>query len=355
VVRREPVGVVAAITPFNDPLNLVTHKVGPALAVGNSVTVKPDPRTPLSALALGRVLVDSGVPDGYLSVLPAEAEVSEALVCDRRVRLVSFTGGRATGARVQAAAGLKRTLLELGGICPTIVMDDADLDQVVPAVIDGAFAAAGQNCLHGQRVLVHRSLYSDARQLLVAASERLVLGTKSDERTDVGPLIDQAAQRRVAHIVNQAVADGARLLAGGGPDGPRYRPTLVEDLPDGCQLAGHEVFGPVTELICFSEVEQPIDLSNKGDGGIHAVVFTIRTEIIDRLTQALDFGGVVIGGTSDRRSDALPFGGTGIAGIGREGVASAAEAMSEPKTVLTVTPTAQLTASSALPFVACPQ
>lgn len=335
-VLRQPVGVVAAITPFNDPLNLVAHKVGPALATGNAVIVKPHDATPLSALMLAQLLGDSGLPRGLVSVLPGGADVGEALVTDPNVRLVSFTGGQAVGEHIQRSAGIKRLVLELGGICPTIVFEDADPALVAPAVVDGAFAAAGQNCVHVQRLLVHKTRYAALRERLLALTEDLRLGPKLSEATDMGPLIDDAAVARVTGMVQDAVDRGARLLCGGHPVGTSFAPTLLEAVPGAARVAREEVFGPVTVLEEFDTVEDAIDLANRTGGGIHAGVFTGRRDVIEELVERLDVGGVVVGGTSDRRSDALPFGGTGRAGVGREGVEAAVTEMTEPKTILTV-------------------
>lgn len=337
-VHLRPVGVVAAITPYNDPLNLVVHKVGPALAVGNAVIVKPDERTPLTALLLARLLVDCGVPPGRLSVLPAGARVASRLVADPRVRFVSFTGGRVTGVLVHQAAGVKPSLMELGGICPTLLLDDADLDVAVPDIIAGAYGAAGQNCLHVQRVLIHRSLYDTARDRLVAAAEAVLGGPKTREDSDMGPLIDAPAQQRIARLVQQAQTVAARLLTGGATDGPRYLPTLLEAVPEEADLAREEIFGPVTSIEPFDTLDAAIAMANRNAGEIQAGVFTARRDAIDVLADMLDFGGVVIGGTSDHRSDALPFGGTGGAGIGREGVNYAAAAMTELRSLLTAPP-----------------
>lgn len=334
VIRREPVGIIAAITPFNDPLNLVAHKVGPALAAGNAIIIKPDLRTPLSALALAHLLEEAGVPRGRVSVLPATNEHAEFLVRDPRVRFVSFTGGRSVGRRICEIKRNGRVSLELGGICPTVVLGDADLDVAVPQLVDGAFAAAGQNCLHVQKVLIDASLYSDARQLLIQTTEQVVVGPKVRETSEVGPLIDGAAMRRVKGVVDEAVAEGAVVLTGGASDGPRYLPTLVENVQPRSSLATDEIFGPVTELVPISGLDHAIAICNELGGGIHAGIFTSRRDLAVQFAESLDFGGVVIGGTSDHRSDALPFGGTGEAGSGREGVEYAAAEMTELKTIL---------------------
>lgn len=333
-LRREPVGVVVAITPFNDPLNLVAHKVAPALAAGNAAVVKPDPRTPLSALLLARVLLEAGVPPDRLSVLVGGGELVNQLVSDRRVRFVSFTGGRTIGALVNAAAGTKRTLLELGGVCPTVVWEDADLGAAVPDLIAGAFSAAGQNCLHVQRILVHRSRYDELRERLVAAARCVRVGRKDDPDTDMGPLIDDDARRRVGALVSHARLEGATIATGGSDTTAGYAPTLVTDVTDRTELTQKEVFGPVTSIEPFEDLAHCLRMANSGGGALQAGVLTLREDVIEALVAGLDAGGVVIGGTSDHRSDALPFGGTGQAGIGREGVNAAADAMSELKTVL---------------------
>lgn len=335
-VRSGPIGVVAAITPYNDPLNLVVHKVGPALAAGNAVIVKPDPRTPLTALLLAWLLLEHGVPAGRLSVLPAGPDITSRLVADPRVRFVSFTGGRVAGAAVQRAAGVKPVLMELGGICPTLLLDDVDLDLAVPDVLVGAYAAAGQNCLHVQRLLIHRSVYEQARDRLVSGAEQMRGGPKKHEDSDMGPLIDPPALRRVGRLVDQARSQGARVLTGGSTHGPRYLPTLLEQVPEGAKLAREEIFGPVTTLEPFDTLQEAIALANRTGGGIHAGVFTQRREAADLLSDALDVGGVVLGGSSDHRSDAMPFGGTGAAGGGREGITYATAAMTQTKTLLSL-------------------
>jgi glyceraldehyde-3-phosphate dehydrogenase (NADP+) len=333
-VVRAPVGVVAAITPFNDPLNLVVHKVAPALAAANAVVLKPHEATPVSALMLAELFAQAGLAAGLLSVLPGGPHVGQMLVTDPRVRLVSFTGGAAVGGRVERLAGVKRLVLELGGVCPTIVFDDAEPAAIAPAIVDGAFAAAGQNCLHVQRLIVHRSLYADLRRRLVELTARVRVGPKLSPDTDMGPLIDAAAAERVSGMVEDAVRRGARLLCGGHASGTRYAPTLLEDVPADAAVSGSEVFGPVTVLESFETVDEAVALANRGDGGVHAGVFTARPALARELVERLDFAGVVVGGTSDLRDDALPFGGTGRSGLGREGVDAALWTMTEPKTLL---------------------
>lgn len=331
---RDPVGVLAAITPFNDPLNLVAHKVGPALAAGNAVIVKPHEETPLSALRLAAVLVESGVPRGMLQVLTGDGPtVGEALVGDERVHMVSFTGGRLTGDRIARTAGAKKMLMELGGVGTSIVMEDANLEEASTAIIGGAFSAAGQNCLHVQRLLIHRALYEDLRDRLVEAALSLRVGDKLNESTDMGPLINEPAAERVTRLVEHASSAGAKVLTGGRREGTFVSPTLIERVPDTEPLAREEVFGPVTILRPFDSVEEAIGIANTGNHGLQAGIFTQSIDTALHAVRRLETAGVIVNDSGDYRIDAMPFGGRHGSGIGREGVRYAAEAMSEPKVV----------------------
>jgi glyceraldehyde-3-phosphate dehydrogenase (NADP+) len=329
---REPVGVVVAITPFNDPLNLVAHKVGPAVAAGNAMVLKPHEKTPLSALKLVGVLEEAGLPEGVLRILTGDgAEIGPALVSDRRVRMVSFTGGTRTGEAIARQAGLKRLAMELGSNCPTIVMGDADLDLAAPAIVSGAFWAAGQNCLHVQRVLVHESLYEEARRRLVGGAEALRVGDKLDERTDVGPLIDEANAVRVERTVGEAVSAGARLLTGGTREGTFYAPTILESVPTRTTLYREEVYGPVTVLEGFGSYEEAVARANGVDYGLQAAIFTRDVNLALRAVRDLECGAVIVNDGTDYRIDAMPFGGVKGSGLGREGVRFAIEEMTELK------------------------
>ncbi len=332
--RREPVGVVGAITPFNDPLNLVAHKVGPAIAAGNAIIVKPHEATPLSALLLAQALDEAGLPAGILQVITGlGAEVGDVLVTDPRVRMISFTGGRATGETVMRRAGLKKISAELGSNSPVIVMPDAGLDCALAAIVSGAFWAAGQNCLHVQRVLVHEQVYDTFRHQFVAAAEAYRVGDKLNEATDMGPLIDEAAACRVERLVDEAVAAGATLLAGGERWGTYYAPTILENVPDHCALAQQEVFGPVTLLYRFRTLPEAIDQANGLDYGLQAGIFTRDLATAFTAIQELHCGGVMVNESSDYRIDAMPFGGVKGSGLGREGVPFAIEEMTELKVV----------------------
>ncbi|MCB0057264.1 MAG: aldehyde dehydrogenase family protein, partial [Caldilineaceae bacterium] len=247
---REPIGIIGAITPFNDPLNLVAHKVGPALAGGNAIIVKPHSETPLSALRLAEAFDQTGLlPRGVLQVITGRgSEIGNQLVTDPRVHMVSFTGGMDTGEEIAHKAGLKKLGMELGSNSPVIIMPDADIDLAVTANVSGAFWAAGQNCLHVQRLLVHDAIYDLFVPRFVSRSAAYRVGDKMDEETDMGPLINEAAACRVEKMVAQALDAGATLLTGGRRNGSFFEATVLADVPDTCLLAREEVYGPITEV-----------------------------------------------------------------------------------------------------------
>ncbi len=308
---REPVGVVLAITPFNDPLNLVAHKVGPGIAAGCPVILKPHERTPLSALKLADALSRAGLPAGVLQVLTGDGrELGPALLGDDRVRLVSFTGGVEAGRRVATMAGLKRLEMELGGNCPTLVLADADLDGAAAACISGAFWAAGQNCLHVQRIIADRSVYEPFRDRLRQFAAGVRLGPKLDEATDMGCLIDAVAAERVERLLASAVQDGARVVTGGRRRGPTgFEPTLVEGVSEDHPLMTTEVFGPVTVLAAAHTFEDAVEWANATDYGLHAAVFTRDLGLAHEAVHRLEAGAVMVNDSTDYRIDAMPFGG----------------------------------------------
>lgn len=332
--RREPIGIVAAITPFNDPLNLVAHKVGPALAAGNAVIVKPDSKTPLSALMLARALDKAGVPTGVLQVITGPGrDIGDPLITDDRVRLVSFTGGTETGEAIIRKAGLKKVTMELGSNSPVIVMDDADLDRAVPANVSGAYWAAGQNCLHVQRLLVHDDVYDEFTERFVAAAKKYTVGDKLDESTDMGPLINESSAKRVERMVNDALVAGATLLTGGERNGNFYAPTALANVPDSVELSCEEVYGPVTVFYRFNTLEEAIERANDVQYGLQAAIFTQDLDVAHTAIAGLHCGGVMVNDSTDYRIDAMPFGGVKWSGLGREGVRFAVEEMTEPKVV----------------------
>jgi acyl-CoA reductase-like NAD-dependent aldehyde dehydrogenase len=332
--HHEPLGIVVAITPFNDPLNLVAHKLGPALAGGNAVILKPSAQAPLAALRLARMLVDAGLPDGALAVLTGRgAELGDALVANPDVAVVSFTGGDATGARIAAAAGAKKLLMELGSNSPVIVMPSADVARAAVATVAGAFSAAGQNCIGVQRVFVERGVYAAFRDAVVAATGRLRVGDPSDEYTEVGPLINEREACRVEAWMQEAIAAGARLLCGGARRGALLEPVVLEDVPPHCSIVCREVFGPVLSLFPVDTLDEAIERANAAESIIHAAIFTRDIDEAMCASHELRAGGVMINDSTDYRLDAMPFGAAGRGGLGREGVRFALREMTQTKVV----------------------
>jgi acyl-CoA reductase-like NAD-dependent aldehyde dehydrogenase len=331
---REPVGVVAAITPFNDPLNLIAHKLGPALVAGNGVVLKPAEATPLTALALVEVLLDAGVPADRVAAVPGRgAEAGRALVSNPLVDLISFTGGFRTGDEIARTAGATRLLMELGGNCPVIVCADASRRDTAEAVVAGAFGVAGQNCLSVQRVYVHASRAEEFTAEVVARTRALVVGSKADPGTDVGPLINEGEATRVERWVDEARHHGATVHTGGRRDCAYYLPTVLTDVPPDIRVMTEEVFGPVVSIEPFEDIDHAVRRANDTAYGLQAGVFTRDIDAALDIAARLRVGAVMINDTSDFRIDAMPFGGPKRSGIGREGVRCAIEAMTEPKVV----------------------
>jgi glyceraldehyde-3-phosphate dehydrogenase (NADP+) len=331
---REPIGTILAITPFNDPLNLVAHKVGPAIAAGNAVIVKPHSQTPLSAIALADAFTAAGLPPDVLQVITGRGtEIGDALVGDPRVSMVSFTGGPEVGDRLVRVAGRKRFALELGANAPVIVLPDADLDAASDAISSGAFWAAGQNCLHVQRVIVHQDVADALVDGLVDRARSVRLGPKAEEATDMGPLVDEAAAERVSGVVDDAQGRGGRIVAGGTRRGTEFAPTLIDHLPATSKLARDEVFGPVTGIIRVQDLDTAIDVANGVEQALHAAVFTRDLGSAMRVVREVQAGGVIVNDSTDYRVDAMPFGGVKASGLGREGIAFAVDEMTTTKVV----------------------
>ena len=330
---REPLGLIAAITPYNDALNLVAHKLGPAIAGGNSVILKPSQLTPLTAIRLVEVLVEAGLPADVVTVVLGDRDVAQTIVSSRKVRMVSFTGGFATGRAIAANAGIKRLSMELGGNAPVIVFDDADLGRAVESCVSGAFWAAGQNCIGTQRILVQRPVYEDSSSAFVSATKALIPGNPADERTDVGPMISVDAAEAAKRKIDEAVASGARLLAGGTLQGPVLTPTVLTGVPHECAAWADEVFAPIVLVEPFDTTEEAIGLANDSDYALQAGLFTKDLDRALRTAKAIEAGGVMINDSSDYRFDAMPFGGAKYGSMGREGVRFAYEDMTQPKVV----------------------
>ncbi len=332
--ERVPLGVVAAITPFNDPLNLVVHKVGPALAGGNAVVLKPASATPLSALLLVETLLEAGVPPLVLSVVTGSgARLGGVLVSHPGVAMVSFTGGLATGEAIARQAGLKKLAMELGANSPVLVLADADVDRAADAIVSGAFGNAGQNCLGVQRVFVDDAVADRLLDGLVDRVHRWRMGSKMAEDTDMGPMIHEREAVRVGEWVAEAVGGGAEVLAGGTRQGAFYAPTVLVQVPPASRLCREEVYGPVVSVFPVASVDEAIRRANDVPYGLQAGVFTQSLDLAYRCIQGLSVGGVMVNDSSDFRVDHMPFGGFKGSGLGREGVRFAAEAMTETKVV----------------------
>jgi acyl-CoA reductase-like NAD-dependent aldehyde dehydrogenase len=335
---REPLGVIAAITPYNDPLNLVAHKIGPAIAAGNAIVLKPSELAPLSAMRLSDLADAAGLPLGILSVINGGQAVAARLVCDERVRLVSFTGGFETADKIVRTAGAKRYTMELGGNAPIIVMADCDLAAAVESSVSGAFWAAGQNCIGVQRILVETSLMESFTEAFVDRTRRLVVGNPMREDTDMGPMIGAEHAHRVLDLVGQAVREGAVLLTGGTSKGNCVDPTVLTNVPRSSALFREEVFGPVVMIEPVADIEAALACANDCDVGLHAAIFTRGLDDALQAAKRLEAGGVMINDSSDFRLDAMPFGGFKKSSIGREGVRFAVEEMSQTKVVMFAAP-----------------
>jgi len=327
-VGRVPKGPVLAITPFNFPLNLVAHKVAPALAVGAPVVVKPAPRTPLSALLLaeiaGLVMERAGMPAGMLSVVNVENDRAGALVADPRLPVVSFTGSGPVGRAIQDAAPRKHVVLELGGNAAVVVCEDwaGEEDLAFAAQRIAAFSSyqAGQSCVGVQRVFAHESVYDEVKERVVQATKALGTGDPADPDTHVGPMIDEREARRVEQWVREAVDAGGTLLIGGERDGATYPPTVLEGVPADAKVACEEVFGPVLVLERVASTDEAFGRVNDSRYGLQAGVFTRDVRTAFRAFRELEVGGVIVGDVPSYRADPMPYGGTKESGVGREGV-----------------------------------
>lgn len=330
---REALGVIVAITPYNDPLNLAAHKLGPAIAGGNAVILKPSELAPLAALKLVSCLVAVGLPPGVVSVATGGAVLGEALVSSRDVRMVSFTGGFVTGEKIARSAGLKKLAMDLGGNAPVIVLSDCKLEDAVESCISGAFWAAGQNCVGTQRLLVHTSIYAEFKRRFVEGTRALKVGNPALADTDVGPMITPQAAARAKAVVDSALHQGATLLCGNSLQGAVYAPTVLEGVSFDSELWHNEVFGPVVVLQRIDSLEEALLLANEPEYSLHAGIFTSDLDAALQAAQALEAGGVMINDSSDYRFDAMPFGGFKYGSLGREGVRFAYEEMTQPKVV----------------------
>ena len=333
---REPIGIVFAITPFNDPLNLVAHKLGPAIASGNAIIIKPSSVTPLSAIHLVNLIESSGLPEecAQLLLVPGSSQQVKEMLQSEKIKMISFTGGTETAADIMQHSGIKKYSMELGSNSPVIIWSDADLDDAIPQVVDAGYESQGQNCIHAQRIFIHEKIYDEAKARIIEATKRLRVGNPLSEDTDVGPMIHEVEARRVEDWVKEAITDGATLLTGGKREGRIYYPTVLENVSPKSKIGWKEVFGPVMLLFKTRSLEDAIEMSNSVPYGLQAGVFTNNINVAQKCIDELDYGSVLINQTSDFRVDFMPFGGYKYSGLGREGMRFAIEDMTEIKLVI---------------------
>ena len=332
---RQPIGVVGAISPFNFPLNLVAHKIAPALAAGCAVLLKPASQTPFSALLLAELMTEAELPAGWLNVLvgPA-AEIGDVLVEDERVRAITFTGSGDVGWKLAERAPRKRVKLELGNATPVIVEADADLEDVATRLAANAFSFAGQSCISVQRIYVQRDAYDELVSRFVPKVEALVVGDPLDEATDVGPLIDAGSRDRVLEWIEEARAAGAEILTGGDLDGELVRPTVIANAAPELKVSCEEVFGPVCTIGAYDTLDEAIELANGTRYGLQAGIFTSNVKAALEAARRLEFGGVTVNEAPTFRADQMPYGGVKDSGNTREGPAYAVRELTEDRLVV---------------------
>lgn len=332
---RVPCGVVAAITPFNFPLNLVCHKVGPGLAAGNSVIIKPASDTPLTALKLTEILLESGCPPRAIACLTGSgAAVGNALCRDPRVRKISFTGSRDVGEKICRVAGLKRVTMELGSNSPVVVLPDADIQAVTRAIAVSGFANAGQICISAQRIIVDRNVHDQLIEALVPAVEQIRAGNQLSEDSDMGPMIREADADRVQAWIHEANQQGATLVCGGARNGAVMQPTVVDQVVPAMRVAAEELFGPAVAVLTAGNLDEAICLANNSRYGLSASVFTQDLDAALRFARQVDSGNIHINAGPAWRTDLMPYGGLKESGLGKEGPKYAIMEMTETKTVV---------------------
>jgi len=331
IVRRFPLGPIAGITPFNFPLNLVAHKVAPAIAAGCSIVLKPAPQTPLSALLLAETIQEAGWPDGALNVLPLSNDDAGLLVTDDRLKMISFTGSAAVGWEIKKRAGKKKVILELGGNAGVIVHGDTDLGYAAERCVAGGFAYAGQTCISVQRILVEHSVYGKFTDLLLAGVKKLKTGDPLEDSTDLGPLIRESDAVRATDWIQEAVRGGARLLCGGHRKGPVLAPTVLTGTKPEMRVNCQEIFAPVVTVEPYDDFELALRQLNNSPYGLQAGIFTRDAKLLFHSYEELEVGAVVAGDVPSFRIDHMPYGGIKDSGVGREGLRYAIEEMTEPK------------------------
>jgi glyceraldehyde-3-phosphate dehydrogenase (NADP+) len=331
LTRRFPVGTVLAITPFNAPLLLVAHKLGPAIAAGCPCIVRPSSKTPLSALSLGEIMLEAGAPPAGVSIVPCATELGERMVADERVKFVSFTGSAAVGWRLQKVAATARVTLELGGNGAVIVEPDANLDYVAERCAFGGFLRAGQACISVQRLYAHSSIIDQLQEKLLERIAELQTGDPLDDSTIVGGLIDEAAAEKAEALVQEAIAAGGRALCGGTREGTVLAPTLLVDVPESLRVCAEEAFAPIVVLSPYDDVDAAIELANDSPFGLQAGLFSNDIRVINRAFERLEVGALIVNDVNTFRVDQMPYGGAKRSGHGREGMRWTIREMTEER------------------------
>ena len=331
VVRYFPVGLVAGISPFNFPMNLAVHKIAPAIAAGCPIILKPSTNTPLSTLALAKIIDKTSLPKGAISILPMSRTEGNQLVTDDRFKLLSFTGSPEVGWIMKAQAGRKKVLLELGGNAGMIVTKSANLDKAVEKALIGGFAYSGQVCIHAQRIYVAQEIFDEFANQFIDKVKKLKVGNPWDDTTEISAMIDENNAKRVESWVNEAIEDGAKVLCGGHRKGSFYQPTVLSDTKPKMKVCALEVFGPVVTLEAFTDFKNVIAEVNESEFGLQAGVFTNRIDEMDYAFTNLEVGGVIINDSPIFRVDHMPYGGIKDSGLGREGLKYAIQEMMEPR------------------------
>jgi acyl-CoA reductase-like NAD-dependent aldehyde dehydrogenase len=331
IVKRFPLGPISGITPFNFPLNLVAHKVAPAIAAGCPLVLKPAPQTPLCSLLLAEAVQQAGWPDGGLNVLPLSNKDASLLVTDERLKMISFTGSATVGWQIKNEAGKKKVILELGGNAGVIVHCDADLEFAAERCVSGGFAYAGQTCISVQRIVVERSVFGKFVDLLVAGVGKLKMGDPLDDSVDLGPLIRESDAIRASDWVQEAVRGGARLLCGGKRNGPLLEPTVLTGTRPDMKVNCQEIFAPVVTVEAYDSFEEALKLMNTSPYGLQAGIFTRDAKLMFEAFEDLEVGAVIAGDVPSFRIDHMPYGGVKDSGLGRVGLRYAIEEMTEPK------------------------
>lgn len=331
---RVPVGVIAAITPFNAPLNLICHKIAPAFAAGNSVILKPAPQTPLIATEFLKLLLEAGFPKKAIQMVLGGADIGQQIVKDHRVNVISFTGGVSAALNISALSGMKKVLLELGGNAATIVHQDADIQRAADLCVRTGYSNSGQSCISVQRIYVHQEVLEPFTKMLKEKVENLIVGDPLVENSDIGTMVNKQAADRVMSWIEEALESGATLVTGGKQNGATITPTVLLNPPSRAKVVCEEVFGPVVSIIPYTSIDEAIKETNNSPFGLQAGLFTNSMDLIYKVSRELEVGGVVINGTSNFRLDHLPYGGIKNSGVGREGPHYAIQEMTEMKMIV---------------------